>query len=159
VCGNPTWGCFPSKACLGGGAPTQCNAGGVGQVCRFCYKDASQVGSLPGGIMCPPVIVGTVSTPVTVPALLEKAEVEVLPPCYASGDWSTNVCGNPTWGCFPSKACLGGGAPTQCNAGGVGQVCRFCYKDASQVGSLPGGIMCPPVIVGTVSTPVTLPAF
>jgi len=90
-----------------------------------------------------------------------KSEVKKseAPPCFDSGNWSNNVCGNPTYGCFPSAACLFPGAPTQCNAGGVGQVCRFCYKDASQNGSLPGGMMCPAAVTEKPEKPVTLPAF
>merc|ERR1719382_1626758 len=90
-CGNPSLKCFYDPSCSTSGG-VGCNAGGVGQDCRFCDTSG-------GAPACP-----------TLPC--QEAPV-------------TMNCGNPSLKCFYDPSCSTSGG-VGCNAGGVGQYCRFC---------------------------------
>merc|ERR1712151_718231 len=107
-CGNPSLKCFydPTGSIQGG---VGCNAGGVGQNCRFCGTGGGEP-ECPTLLSASPMTTTVTSTTTTLP-------------CQAAP--VTNNCGNPSLKCFYDPTCsIQGGVG--CNAGGVGQNCRFC---------------------------------
>merc|ERR1719188_2660276 len=129
-CGNPSLKCFYDPSCSTSGG-VGCNAGGVGQNCRFCDTGggapACPTGLLQSGTAAEVVRDGghdavngewypyPTPTPWPTPPSL-------LPCQYAP---VTMNCGNPSLKCFYDPSCSTSGG-VGCNAGGVGQNCRFC---------------------------------
>ena len=107
VCASRSEPCYFDADCLKGGLG--CNAGGKGEQCRFCGFGVYPV--------CPSAVDNT-------PARVVTAEAEVPGFCPP-------VCtGNPTERCFLDRLCNDPSTDPEggrgCNAGGAGQLCRFC---------------------------------
>merc|ERR1712061_540786 len=104
--GNPSLKCFYDPTCSTQGG-VGCNAGGVGQNCRFC-------GTGGGAPECPTSLSAS-------PMTTTMTRTTTTQPCQAAP--VTNNCGNPSLKCFYDPTCsIQGGVG--CNAGGVGQHCR-----------------------------------
>merc|ERR1712107_462096 len=55
-------------------------------------------------------------------------------PCTST---PSKVCGNPNINCYLDYSCDGHPPPVQCNAGGVGQECRYCGPGTEAGGYVP----------------------
>merc|ERR1712107_543352 len=55
-------------------------------------------------------------------------------PCSST---PSKVCGNPNINCYLDYSCDGHPPPVQCNAGGVGQECRYCGPGTEAGGYVP----------------------
>merc|ERR550539_2323261 len=132
TCGNPSLKCFYDPTCsMQSGVG--CNAGGVGQNCRFC-------GIGGGAPECPTSLSASPMTTTTLP-------------CQATP--VTSNCGNPSLKCFYDPTCsIQGGVG--CNAGGVGQNCRFCGTGGGAP-ECPTSLSASPMTTTMTSTTTTLP--
>merc|ERR1719437_182793 len=91
-------------------------AQGEGEQCGSSGSDGYFYGNCSSGLEC---VAPAAGSPPGTPSTCQKA----LLPCQEAP--VTNNCGNPSLKCFYDPTCSTSGG-VGCNAGGVGQDCRFC---------------------------------